>query len=217
MWGGALALLLIALIIGYGLRWTPSRADYPVQGIDVSHHNGQIIWPSVKAAGASFAYIKATEGADNRDPRFAENWAGATKAQVRRGAYHFYTLCRLASDQATNFIAQVPRDDAALPPVVDLEFGGNCTERPARDVLLAELATFIRMIEAHTGQTAILYITREFDSEYRVSEAVDRPLWLRSLVLPPAYGARPWVMWQASSFRHIDGLEGRVDWNVVAQ
>jgi lysozyme len=61
----------------------------------------------------------------------------------------------------------------------------------------------------------VLYVTREFDDHYQVSDAIDRQLWLRSLILEPRYGARPWVMWQASSFRRVPGIEGRVDWNVV--
>jgi GH25 family lysozyme M1 (1,4-beta-N-acetylmuramidase) len=32
------------------------------QGIDVSHFQATVDWASVKAAGVSFVYIKATEG-----------------------------------------------------------------------------------------------------------------------------------------------------------
>jgi len=48
-----------------------------------------------------------------------------------------------------------------------------------------------------------------------VSAAIDRPLWLRRLVFQPNFGARPWEMWQVSSFHRLDGIEGRVDWNVL--
>jgi lysozyme len=209
--------LLAGLIFWYAVHWRPSVNSYPVQGIDVSWHQGEIAWPTVAADDVDFAYIKATEGADMHDPRFAENWNAAAKAGIRRGAYHFFTLCRLASDQATNFIANVPRDAAALPAALDLEFGGNCQQRPSRDVLLHEVATFVRMVEAHTGKQIILYVTQEFDEFYRVSDAIDRQLWLRRMAFPPDYGARPWVMWQASSIRHVDGIDGRVDWNVVRQ
>ncbi len=215
-WWSVGAVVLAALVYWGAINWRPGSGSYPVQGIDVSHHNGEIIWPTVAAQDVDFAYIKATEGADLRDPRFAVNWAGAAKAGVRRGAYHFFTLCRLASDQAANFIAHVPRDGSALPVAVDLEFGGNCKERPARDVLLGEIATFIRMVEAHSGKPVVLYVTREFDDFYRVSDAIDRQLWLRSIFFPPDYGARPWTMWQASSFRRVRGIKGRVDWNVAA-
>jgi lysozyme len=209
--------MLLGLLFYYAIHWRPDPAAYPVQGVDVSHHQGEISWPAVAADTVDFAYIKATEGGDFRDPRFAANWQGASKAGLRRGAYHFFTLCRLATDQATNFIATVPRDAEALPAAIDLEFGGNCADRPARSVLLGELKAFIEMVEAHTGKPVLLYTTVEFEQFYRVSEAIDRPLWLRRIAFPPDFGARPWVMWQASSFRRVDGISGRVDWNVVRQ
>ena len=214
-------ILFVALALGgllvwfFAMRWTPSRTTYPLQGIDVSHHQGSIDWPKVRTSGADFAYLKASEGADMRDERFAENWAAARVAGVRRGAYHFFTLCRLARDQATNFIATVPREAEALPAALDLEFGGNCAARPDRKVLLAEIALFIEMVEAHTGKPIILYMTKEFEDAYQVSSAVDRPLWLRRMFFAPNYGAHPWVIWQASNQRRVDGISGAVDWNVV--
>jgi lysozyme len=70
-------------------------------------------------------------------------------------------------------------------------------------------------VEAHYGKPVLLYLTEEFDSAYRVSARVKRTLWLRSLVTEPSFGARPWHIWQASNFRRLDGIEGRVDWNAM--
>lgn len=216
----ALVLLAIGALLAAGAwifaaGWAPDRTIYPTQGIDVSHHQGPIDWQSVRAEGVDFAYIKASEGADFRDARFSDNWTGARSAGIGRGAYHFYTLCASGADQAGNFIALVPREADALPAAIDLEFGGNCARRPDRKVLLAEIETFIRMVEAHSERPVMLYVTREFDEHYRISDAIDRPLWLRSLFREPAYGAHPWVMWQANNRRRIDGVETPVDWNVV--
>ncbi len=213
------ALLAVLAFAGwrYALGWAPSRAQYPTQGIDVSHHQGPIDWAAAKADGVDFAYIKASEGGNRRDPRFAENWRAAAEAGVRRGAYHFFTLCRPARDQATNFIALVPREGDALPPAVDLEFGGNCAARPRREALIAEVASFVKMVEAHSEKPVMLYITREFEEQYRVSEAIDRPLWLRRIALEPDYGGHPWVMWQAHNRRRVDGIDGPVDWNVLRE
>lgn len=197
--------------------WHPSESSFPVQGIDVSHHQDRIDWRPLRDEGVDFAYIKATEGGDHRDPRFAENWAGAKAGGIRRGAYHFFTLCRSGAEQAANFIAAVPAAKDALPPAVDLEFGGNCSARPARAALLKELAVFIHTVERRTGHRVVLYLTEEFDASYRISHALDRPLWLRSLVRRPDYGARPWHLWQASNFRRVRGIDGRVDWNVARQ
>lgn len=208
---------LCAALALWALHWRPGTADYPVQGVDISADNGEIAWPTVEAAGADFAYIKATEGADIADPRFAENWAATASAGMRHGAYHVFSLCRLAADQATSFISIVPREKEALPAALVLDLRGNCADRPDRTVVLRELQTFIEMVEAHTGKPLILQLTRDFDDFYMVSDAVDRPLWLRGFLFPPSYGARAWVMWQASTFRRVGGIEGVVNWNVIHQ
>lgn len=217
--GGALLTLLAggALFLWqYAPHWHPSDSDYPTQGIDVSHHQGRIDWSRLPAQGVDFAFIKATEGGDFRDTRFAQNWRASRAAGIRRGAYHFFTLCRPGADQAANFIAAVPAEPDALPPAVDLEYMGNCENgRLSVEAFHAELATFLARVEAHYGQRAILYLTEEFDTAFQVSARVDRPLWLRSLATEPDFGARPWTYWQVSNIRWLDGISGPVDWNVA--
>ncbi|MBD3730315.1 MAG: glycoside hydrolase family 25 protein [Sphingomonadales bacterium] len=218
-WG--CGILLAPLLVGgfwavlQAPHWHPSDADYPLQGIDVSHHQGQIAWAKLPAQGVDFAWIKATEGGDHVDSAFAANWQGARDAGIRHGAYHFFTLCRPGAEQAANFIATVPVEADALPPVVDLEYLGNCGTRPGQAGFDAELTAFLAAVEAHYGQRAVLYLTEEFDRTYHVSARFDRPLWLRSLLREPDFGGRFWTVWQASNFRRLDGIEGRVDWNVV--
>jgi lysozyme len=209
------------LVLGAGFlwapRWTPQRSAYPLQGIDVSAHQGTIDWSRLRGQGVDFAYIKASEGGDFRDEAFRRNWDAAGGAGVRRGAYHFFTLCRPGADQAANFLAAVPNDPGALPPAVDLEFLGNCREakRMGPAELRRELGRFLRLVENRTGKPTMLYLTGEFDDSYQVSANFDRPLWLRRIVLHPRFGARPWTLWQASNFRRLDGIAGRVDWNVA--
>ncbi len=221
MRGTRLWLLLLVLVASSAAaawflpgRWTPARSKYPVQGIDVSHHQGAIDWGALPHQGVDFAYIKASEGGDHRDRLFAANWKAAAAAGIERGPYHFFTLCRSGAEQAANFIAAVPLDPAALAPAVDLEHLGNCSRRLSRAAFHTELATFIQLVEAHFRKPVLLYLTEEFDRAYEVSTHVQRPLWLRSLVLPPDFGAKPWHLWQVSNFRRLRGIEGRVDWNV---
>jgi lysozyme len=213
-----LVLLAVAALIvwQFAIRWKPSEADFPMQGVDVSDKNGVIIWPSVAASGAKFAYIKASDGDEKRDAEFARNWAGAGAAGIKRGAYHFFNLCRDGKAQATNFIGTVPRDPVAMPPAIYFNLVGNCNTLPKRQVFLSELETFITMVEAHSGKPVILHVTREFEETYGVSEAVDRPLWLDSnFGLAPNYGTHPWIMWHASTNVRVKGIKGPVDWNVL--
>jgi lysozyme len=124
-----LALVALTLVATRARSWfLPGGPDW-VQGIDVSHHQGPINWDEVAGDDVRFAWIKATEGGDWEDPRFDENWAGAGAAGVPRGAYHFFTLCRPAAEQAAWFLSVAPAGE--LPTAVDLEYGGEL-RGPAR-------------------------------------------------------------------------------------
>lgn len=211
-----LALLVIALIVrNIAISWAPPRDQYPVQGISVDASHGDITWHVAGATGADFAYIRATNGAEDRDPAFATNINGASDAGIRYGAMHEYTLCRLATDQATNFVTTVPRSDNMLPPAIRLAFDNGCNDRPGRALVLSELNTFLNQVEGHSNKPAIIVVSREFEEDYAISSAINRTFWLEGNFFPPDYATKPWVMWRASDMRRISGIEGPVNWNVV--
>lgn len=131
---GAVAILAVASAAYFAydfgmLRFNnPSLATYPIQGIDVSHHQGDIDWKTVAAQpNVRFAIMKATEGGDHKDFRFAENWQRAGDAGLVRGAYHFFTFCRPGRDQAQNVLATVPKALDALPIAVDWNLSAIAT------------------------------------------------------------------------------------------
>jgi lysozyme len=116
------AFLVAAVSIGGAylyFRDEPDRSRFSNRGIDVSRHQGTIDWRKVVVDDVAFAYLKASEGGDHRDREFVRNLAEATKIGLRVGAYHFFTFCRLAIDQAKNFVDAVPPGATQLPPVVD--------------------------------------------------------------------------------------------------
>ena len=210
-----LILLGVAIALWWASRWTPSRELFPTQGVTIDAANGEVRWGSIKAAGADFAYVIATDGIDGVDPMFARNLAGAREAGIRIGAIHRYSLCRLATDQAANFIRHVPRRADALPSVVWLDFDDNCPDRPTRALLLSELATFLAQIEAHMGKDSLIAPGSAFEAEYRVTQGIARTIWLRRDFFEPDYGAHPWAMWQANNHIRLSGADGTVGWNVL--
>ena len=68
----------------------PDKKEFPIRGIDVSHHQGHIDWKKLAAQDVSFAYIKATEGEDFLDEDFKYNWSSAEDAGILPGAYHYF-------------------------------------------------------------------------------------------------------------------------------
>jgi hypothetical protein len=47
----------------------PASEPSYLSGIDVSHYQGEVDWPAVAVSGVRFAFIKATDGVDDIDPR----------------------------------------------------------------------------------------------------------------------------------------------------
>lgn len=187
---------------------------YPVVGVDVSNHQGDIDWSALAASGIAFAYIKATEGGTFRDKRFVENWNEAKRAGVKRGAYHFFTLCKGGIEQAENFIATVPNDPDALPPVVDAEHMGPCTATLTEKDHVAMLGDFMDALAKHYGRRPIVYTTWEFDSAVLTGELAREKFWARSLVVPPMFRTSQWVLWQYHNRGRRPGVKGDLDLNV---
>jgi len=116
---------------------------------------------------------------------------------------------------ADGFVRLVPRDRDALPPAVILDMDENCPRKPTRALLLTELSTFLNQVETHMGKAAIIAPDAEFEAEYRVSQAINRPLWLRSnRAEPPAEGPA-WIIWQANDALKVAGSTGPTRWLVL--
>jgi lysozyme len=196
-------------------------AAYAVHGIDLSRFQGQVDWATARAAGVNFAFVKATEGGDRLDPQFAANRDGASRAGVHVGAYHFFYFCTSATVQARWFIANVPRQPGALPPVLDLEWNHlspTCTLRPDAAVVRAEAQTFIAILAAHYGQRPIIYTTPEFYAVNDMGQLAGEEFWLRAVTEHPGtrYPGQPWSFWQYSGTGIVPGITGRTDLNAFA-
>ena len=193
----------------------------PVQGIDVSKYQGDIDWGRVREAGIDFAYLKVSEGGDYVDSRFFDNWEGASRAGVPRGAYHFMYWCRSASEQAVWFTQAVPQDSSQLPPVLDLEWNNDsktCPQRIPRDEALAKIRKMLEILELHTGKRPVIYTDITFHRDVLEGEFPDHEFWLRSVAAEPEerYKERPWTFWQYTATGRVPGIDGSVDRNAFA-
>ena len=211
-----LAFLAGILIIKGYIRFNyPSQKLYPVRGIDISHHQGEINWNLLAQEGIDFIFIKATEGGDFTDPKFKENWENAIHQGYKVGAYHFYRLCKTGKEQATNIIQTVPREKGRLPVVLDLEFGGNCETNQSPEQIISQIQECLDKLENHYDQVPILYVTTEFYEKYVSSEFKKYPVWIRDVFSSPKFDDnRKWTFWQFANRGHCKGIEGYVDLNV---
>jgi len=203
-------------------EWTGTRPwRYPIHGIDVARFQGEIDWRTAGQNGVNFAFIKATEGGDHLDENFQQNWADARSAGVLRGAYHFYYFCRTAAEQANWFINNVPRDEKALPPVLDMEWNHmsrTCRLRPNPAKVRSEMRVYLARVTKHYGKRPVIYVTPNFYKENQLWRVEGYHFWLRTVAGHPTevYPGRPWTFWQYSSTGQVPGIEGNVDVNAFA-
>src|SRR5690606_38283236 len=179
----ALALLLALGAGGWAWwqaqHWAPPRGEYPVQGALIGASDGPVSFRALRAIGAEFVYLEASEGADGRDARFAENLVRVRDSGVRFGAVHAYDPCVPAERQAANFVTTVPRDDAFLPPAIALDkLAEECPDPVSEAAVESELTTFLNQVEGHVGKPAVLKISPEFEDRYKIAGRIERNLWL---------------------------------------
>jgi lysozyme len=178
----------------------PRPSAHPVQGFDISVWQGDIDWPTARANGVNFVFMKATEGGYLVDPAFASNWSGSAAAQARW------------------YISHVPRFPSALPPVLYMEWtprSPTCRAKRPATVIRADAHVFLAAVQSHYGQRPILYTTTDFYQENELWQLTDADFWLRYTAAHPSerYPGQPWVFWQYSSIGTVPGITGKVDFN----
>ncbi len=184
------------------------RSRYPVCGIDISRHNGDIDFDSVAAAGIDFVYIKASEGTSHRDIAYRRNAIAASEAGMPVGAYHFFRFECDGRRQAVNFLSALSGTRPELPLAIDIEEWGNPAE-VATNVVVERIAA-MRAILENAGYRTVIYTNK--NGYRRFVEADDAELWICSFTNPPLPHGR-WRLWQHSHRARVPGIRGYVDLN----
>lgn len=226
------AATILAVLAGAACLAPPPDAAgapqrYSVHGIDVSHWQGRVDWPRVVDSGIRFAFMKATEGYNFRDPQFERNWRALANTGVLRGAYHFLALDKDGARQAQNFIRTVGQiEDSDLAPVLDVEtyYFVPETESEVATALQA-VDDWLRVIEEHYGRRPIIY-TNEIIHRLHLRERYpEHEYWFFNYQQEPMsrqaalFGLyerqiRYWSFWQYSESGRVPGIRGNVDLNV---
>ncbi len=201
-----IAALALASCRGGGVRLDASA--YPVRGIDVSAHNGDIDFAAVAADSIRFAYIKATEGADFRDPLFARNYREASRSGIRVGAYHFFRFDIPGHLQAYNFMNSIEGKKLDMPAAIDVEDWNNAGDIPPADVV-DQLASMIGVMQS-AGRNVIIYTNKKGYDSYISGHLDSMQVWICALDDQPADTIN-WRLWQYSHTGRVHGISGPVD------
>ncbi len=195
-------------------------------GIDVSKYNKNIDWERVKAAGVEFAIIRAgyrgsSTGVLVEDPYFRQNLVGAKEAGVKIGVYFFTQAVNEAEarEEAGAVASLVDVRDLSLPVFLDVESSGNAHGGRAdgldTDTRTAVVKAFCEAAE-DLGYDAGVYANKTWMTKYiNMEELAPYTKWLAQYnTAGPTYTG-DYSIWQYTSSGTVDGIQGRVDLDIM--
>jgi len=188
------------------------RNKYPIVGIDVSAHNGDIDFNKVRGDGFSFVIIKASEGEDYHDSKFSTNYDKARKAGLKVGAYHFFRKKTDGLNQAKNFLEMVGWRKLDLPLVIDVEDWSN-DDQIKDERTQKHLDAMIDNLRSR-GHKVMIYTNGDGYKKYIKNGQININLWLCAFKQPEKLRHIPHQMQQYSHWGKVRGIWGDVDLNV---
>ncbi|WP_291103293.1 MULTISPECIES: glycoside hydrolase family 25 protein [unclassified Flavobacterium] len=184
-------------------------------GLDVSEFQGTVDWTLVKTIENSypleFVFIRATAGNDKVDGQFKNNWLGAQKSKIIRGAYHYYRPNENSLEQAELFINTVQLQKGDLPPVLDIEKLPK--EQSLKNMKLG-LSRWLKAIEAHYKVKPIIYTSEKYYDDFLKEEFSDYLFWIANYNFYREKIGDDWLFWQFTEKASVPGIKGNVDVNI---
>jgi lysozyme len=184
-------------------------------GIDVSQYQEEINWQAVKTVEGTFplrfVFIRATVGNDKVDEQFHNNWIGARKSNIIRGAYHYYRPNENSLEQAANFIKTVKLRKGDLPPVLDIE---KLPEDQSLDSLKVGLRRWLEAVDAHYKVKPIIYSGNNYYEAFLKTEFSDYAFWIANYNFLVEDFCDDWLFWQFTEKAAVKGIRCDVDVNI---
>ncbi|MCX5850174.1 MAG: GH25 family lysozyme [Deltaproteobacteria bacterium] len=129
------------------------------EGVMVRDLNSPIDWARVKEAGIVFAFIRAADGTEYVDSKFADNWPAAKAAGVLRAPYQFFEPDQDPVLQADKFCKQFTLTSGDLPPMLDVELKSSTLKA---EEYAGKIAQWVAYVEENTGMVPIIYTAAIF-------------------------------------------------------
>ncbi len=206
-------------------KYTDNGKKISRVGVDISKHNGQVNFNSIKAAGVDYVMLRLgargySTGQLSLDDNFVENMEAAIEAGLDIGVY-FYSQAISQDEvmQEANFVIQnlePYRAHITYPVAFDMEKVANDTARIdglSRDDKTAIAATFLSGMQA-AGYIPMVYGNKEWlIKNIDLAKLQDYDVWLSQEQDIPDYPYQ-FAMWQYTTTGVLNGVTGDASLNL---
>lgn len=188
-------------------------------GIDVSNHQGDIDWETVKNSGVEFVFIRIGYGHNREakimeDEKFRQNLEGARNAGLKVGLYFYSYATEIweAEEQANWIVKTLNGEKIDLPIVFDYETWKSFPTYNINIVDLNKVAKRFLDILHDNGYEGMNYSSKYYlNTIWNISEY---PTWLAHYVSKTNYD-KDFKVWQFSNTGEVPGINGFVDLDVL--
>lgn len=195
------------------------KAKDTLIGIDVSNHQGDIDWETVKNSGVEFAFIRIGYGHNREakimeDEKFRKNLEGARNAGLKVGLYFYSYATEIweAEEQANWIVKTLNGEKIDLPIVFDYETWKSFPTYNINIVDLNKVAKRFLDILHDNGYEGMNYSSKYYlNTIWNISEY---PTWLAHYVSKTNYD-KDFKVWQFSNTGEVPGINGFVDLDVL--
>ena len=195
-----------------------------LRGIDVSEHQGEIDWNSVKNDGVQFAVIRVgyrgyKQGVLATDAYFKRNIEGALAAGLRVGVYFFSqaTSAEEGKEEAAYLIEQIKSYNVTLPVFFDWErvtnVGATRVDSVTGETITAACLAFCNTVKAGGYEPGVYFYRNLGYYEYKLGELSDLLFWVGAPGESPDFYYRH-TFWQYSAEGTVSGIQKATDLDI---
>lgn len=188
------------------------------KGIDISYHQGNIDFNSVKKSGINFVMIRASFGFFNEDKKVHEYVRGCESVGLPYGFYHYSYARNLieAEREVKGFLHLIKEYKPTYPLVIDMEDADNWKREngnPSNEMLIDICDLFCKRVE-EAGYYAMIYANTDWFLNRINSRKLDRyDKWVADWRKEPNLTI-PRGIFQYTSSGRVPGINTNVDLNI---
>lgn len=184
-----------------------------LHGFDISHYQGHVNFDALATdPNAGYIYLKASEGAGNKDNMYDTYHREARRVGFKIGSYHFFRGNVSAREQFENFRSVLRGKHQDLIPIIDVEV---IAKRVSIYQYMERLSELLVMVEREYGKKPMIYTGQRFyNQHFAGTKFVGKYKFMIACYTenePLLHNNDDFLIWQFTGSGSARGVRGHID------
>ena len=190
-----------------------NRSGEGLHGFDISHYQGHVNFDALASdPRAGYLYMKASEGASNKDNMYSTYYREARRVGFKVGSYHFFRGNYSAREQFENFRSVLKGNPQDLIPIIDVEV---LARRVSIYQYMERLSELLILCEKEFGCKPMIYTGQRFyNQHFARTKFVGKYKFMIARytdIEPVLNNNDDFLIWQYTGSGSARGVRGHID------